>query len=285
MKKDLILLDGAFGTCLWKKAQEKGCPREPVWKYNIDCPQIVEALTREYIAAGAQLVQANTFGANGMAAAREKGYRVDEAVAAGVRIAKEAAAGTGVQVALSAGPLPMMLEPFGDLTEEQARKIFEEQLGAGAAAGADCIVLETFLDAEMLAVAVGAAKQYGLPVLTSMTFEKSGRTMMGQSVEDVLEILAPLGVDAVGINCSLGPEQALPILRRFAELTELPLIFKPNAGLPVQSGDGTEISACGAEEFAEKVRPAFPLVSYLGGCCGTDPDYIRAIGRLLRAEQ
>lgn len=274
---NLILLDGAGGTSLWNMAEERGIAKDPVWKYNVDHPELVKKLAGSYIEAGSQIIYTNTFGANCHAVARSSDYTVEQVVSAGVRIAKEAAAGTGVKVALDVGPLSVLMEPYGDLTEEEVAEIYREQIGSGMKENPDFIVLETFMDLEMLKVAATVAKSYGVPVLCTMTFEARGRTMMGNRVEDIAEELEEIGVDAVGINCSLGPVEALPIIREFAEHTKLPLIFKPNAGKPVLAEDGSMISPYSAKDFAADVTPVLDLVTYLGCCCGSDPDYIREL--------
>lgn len=279
--KKLVLLDGAGGTMLWNMAEAQGFAKDPVWKYNIDHPELVKKLAEVYINAGSQIIYTNTFGANCHAVSRSSNYTVEQVVSAGVRIAKEAAAGTGVKVALDVGPLTMMMEPYGDLTEEEVEEIYREQIGAGMNENPDLIVLETFMDLEMLKVAASVAKSYGIPVLCTMTFEARGRTMMGNRVEDIAEELSELGVDGVGINCSLGPVDALPIIREFAEHTDLPLVFKPNAGKPVLAEDGSLISPYSAKDFAKDVDPALDLVTYLGGCCGSDPDYIRELKKVI----
>lgn len=281
MKKDIILLDGAGGTTLWSLAEEKGYAKDPVWKYNVEHPELVKQLAELYIDAGSQIIYSNTFGANGPAVARSSNYSVAEVVSAGVRLAKEAALGTGVKVALDIGPLSLMMEPYGDLTEEEAEEIFREQIGAGMAERPDLIVLETFMDLEMLKVAASVAKSYDVPVLCTMTFEARGRTMMGNRVEDIAEELSELGVDGIGLNCSLGPGDALPIIREFAEHTDLPLVFKPNAGKPVLAEDGSVVSPYSATDFAEDVAPVLDLVTYLGGCCGSSPEYIRTLRKTL----
>lgn len=270
--KSITLLDGAVGTSLWEKTENK----VPVWRYNIENPAIVSALHREFIDAGAEIILANTFGANAGAVASSP-YTVHEVVETGVRLAREAAENTGVKVALSVGPLSTLLEPYGDLTEEEAAAIYEEQIGAGMNAGADLILLQTFMDVNMMAIAVRAAKQYSVPVFCAMTFEKVGKTMMGQSVQDVIDTLTPLGVDAVGLNCSLGPDLALPIIREFHERTDLPLLFKPNAGKPILAADGSTSTAYNADVFAEDILPAAEFVRYIGGCCGSNASYIRRL--------
>ena len=284
MKKDILLLDGAGGTHLWNMAEEQGFKKDPVWKYNVDHPELVKRLAEEYIAAGSRIIYTNTFGANCHAVAKSSTYTVEQVVSAGVRIAKEAVAGTDVKVALDVGPLSVLMEPYGDLTEEKAEEIFREQIGAGMTENPDLIVLETFMDLEMLKVAASVAKSYGVPVLCTMTFEARGRTMMGNRVEDIVEELSELGVDGVGLNCSLGPVDALPIIREFAENTDLPLVFKPNAGKPVLAEDGSVISPYSAEDFAVDVAPVLDLVTYLGGCCGSSPEYIRVLKEKLGNE-
>ena len=268
MEHNVTLMDGATGTRLWALAEAAGYARAPVWTYNLTHPELVKSVAEEYIAAGSRLLCANTFAANGPEVARVPGMNVQEVVAAGVRIAREAAAAAAspVEVALDVGPLTAMLEPFGDLTAAEAGQIFAELLAAGTDAGADCIFLETFTSLEMLRIALAEAKRFSLPVLCSMSFDKSGRTLMGDSVADICAALEAGGADAVGMNCSFGPAAAVAVIRDFAAHTRLPLILKPNADV-------------GAEEFAALLAPVLPLVHYAGACCGSDPDYIRAIAK------
>ena len=273
----ITLLDGGVGTSLWKLAEEAGVEKTTVWKYNIEHPELVKKLHKNLIAAGSQIILANTFGANRLMVERQSKYTVEQVVTAGVKLAKEAAAGTDVKVAVAAGPLSILLEPYGDLEEDEAFEIFDEQIGNGVKAGADYVMIQTFIDLEMMKVAVKAAKQYGVPVLTSLSFEKNGKTIMGQSVADVCRELELLRVDAVGANCSFGPELTLPIIEEFSKTTKLPLLLKPNAGLPVKNPDGSEASPYTAEMFAAEIRPALNYVSYIGGCCNTDWNYIEAI--------
>ncbi len=269
MEHEIVLMDGATGTRLWALAEEAGFERAPVWTYNLTHPELVRRVAEEYIDAGSTLLCANTFAANGIEVARIPGMTVAEAVTAGVRIAKAAAeaAEADVRVALDVGPLPRMLEPFGDLEPSEAAAYFAEVLSAGVAAGADCVFLETFTSLEMLTVALAEAKKFPLPVLCSMSFDRgSGRTMMGDRVPDICAAIEEGGADALGMNCSFGPAAAVPIIREYAEHTKLPLILKPNADVS-------------AEEFAELLAPALPLVSYAGACCGSSPDYIRELAK------
>ena len=202
-------------------------------------------------------------------------------MAAGVKAAKKVLDGTGVKLCLSVGPLMQLLEPYGDMEEDECAEIYDEMLDAGVGAGADIILIQTFMDLEMMRVATVEAKKYGLPVFCSMTFEKSGKTMFGNSVQDVIDVLTPLGIDAIGLNCSLGPDLALPIIKEFSEKTDLPLLFKPNAGKPILSEDGSTAVAYTAKQFAEDIKPALEFVSYIGGCCGSDAEYIKEIKKLI----
>ena len=267
---NLTLLDGAFGTRIWAKTGES----KPVWMYNILRPDVIREVTAEYVAAGAQIVQANTFGANRISVKKSSDYSVEDVVKAAVRIAREAVQGTSVRVGLSAGPLTVMMEPYGDLEEDEAAEIYDEIFRFGIEEGADLIQLETFIDLNMLCVAAKEAKKYGVPVLCTMSFEESGRTIFGNSVEDMAEELGNIGVDGVGLNCSLGPDKAAPIMKKFAEVTNLPLIFKPNAGLPVMDTDGNMVNPYTKEDFSDEIADVVSLLSYVGGCCGTDPTYI-----------
>ena len=145
---------------------------------------------------------------------------------------------------------------------------FAEVFAAGADAGADCILLETFTSVAMLRIAAEEALRFCPEVLCSLSFDRAGRTMMGDRLSDVVAALEPLGVAALGMNCSFGPASAVPVIREYAARTRLPLIVKPNAD-------------CGAAEFAATLAPLLPLVAYAGACCGSDPDYIRALAAYL----
>jgi len=276
MTKKITLLDGAVGTSLWEKSQDK----VPVWRYNLENPQIVTELHKEYIAAGSEIILANTFGAN-VHMVRRSPYSVREVVSAGMRLAKDAAEGTGVKVAMAVGPLSVLMEPYGDLEEDEAAEIFREQMTPGVEQGADLVMLQTFMDIEMMRVAITVAKEFGLPVMATMTFEKTGKTMMGNSVEKIVRTMEDLGVAATGMNCSLGPDLALPILKEFASLTQLPLIFKPNAGKPILASDGGTTTPYTASTFAREVTPAAEFAGFIGGCCGCNASFVRELKKSL----
>lgn len=279
--KDITLLDGATGTRLLDFADEAGVERVSAWIYNIEHPEFVTREAREYVEAGSRIILTNTFSANGPEVESRSGYTAPQVVAAAVAAARSAVAGTDARVALDIGPLSETLEPFGDMGAEAAAGYFGEMLRAGADAGAELVFFETFMDLRMMLVAAREAAKYPLPIFCCMTFSAAGRTLFGDSVADFVSAVAPLGVAALGLNCSLGPDLAAPIMREFAARTALPLIFKPNAGMPILCGDGSTRYECSAEDFLRQSEAAFPYIQYIGGCCGTDASHIRALSRRL----
>ena len=267
----LYLLDGAMGTELMKRGIVT--PRFPE-QVNLTDPAAVQAIHRDYIEAGSRLIYACTFGANPVKARGEAAAPVIGAALANAR----AAAGDDVRVALDVGPLGQLLEPYGDLSEEEAKSAFREVFSAGGEA--DLVVLETFFDLTELLLALEAAQEVlpGKPVFATMTFQQNGRTLTGVTVEEMARALAEAGAAAVGLNCSLGPVEALPLAKALREATDKPLIVKPNAGMP---DPATGAYPMDAAAFAAAMAPILQLgVQYAGGCCGTDPDYIRALSRL-----
>lgn len=271
-----VLLDGAVGTTLWHLADAAGVKREPVWKYNIEHPELVSELHRRYIEAGAQIILTNTFGANRQMVSRSP-YTVSEVVHSGVKLAKAAVQGTDVKLAAACGPLKDFMEPYGDLEEEEVEDMFTELIGNAVDEGVDLVMVQTFLDLDSALVACRVAKKLNMPLFATLTFEKTGKTLMGNTVEKVCKALEDVGADGVGMNCSLGPNMALPIISEFKKYTALPLVFKPNAGLPITSTTGDTIAPYTPEMFLEEVRPALDFVSYIGGCCNTDSDYVRLL--------
>ena len=242
--------------------------------WNLTHPEQVTAIQRRYVEAGSQVLYTNTFGANRYKAAR-CGHTAAELCEAAVRCAR-AAANEETLVALDIGPIGRLLEPLGDLSFEDAYETFREIAEAGEAAGADLIVIETMSDLGEVRAAVLAAKEHTrLPVWVTMTFEATGRSFVGVTVPSMAMTLTGLGVDAIGFNCSLGPRELLGMVRELREWTDLPLILKPNAGLP---DPATGLYSVTAAEFAELMKEAPALgVCMMGGCCGTTPDFIRAL--------
>lgn len=271
-KRNIQLLDGAAGTTMWEHTDDRG----PVWRYNIEHPEIPALVAKEFADAGATIVTTNTFSANRPAVERSSDYSVEEVVSTGVKIAKDALRGSSAKVALDCGPLTAMLEPFGDLTHDECRRIYEQMISAGMSEHPDLIYLMTFMDLDMMQIATAVAKQYQVPVFCSMTFTEFGATLMGNTVDQIVATLEPMGIDAIGLNCSLGPDKALPIIRQYREATTLPTLFKPNAGHPISNGQ-EETKAYTPGEFAREFVPAFEYSDYVGGCCGTNATYLAAI--------
>lgn len=268
--KRIVLLDGAFGTQLQKRGLEGG---ELPERLNLTDPQMIYDIHREYVESGSDIIYTNTFGAN-----RKKlkdGDEVRTLIKAGVEIAKKAASGR--LVALDIGPSGALIEPLGSMTFDEAYELFKEQVIAGAEAGADLVVLETMSDLYELKAALLAVKENSdLPVMCSMTFDESGRTFTGCPVE-AFALTASNFCDAIGINCSLGPDQLLPIVKRLSQSTSLPLFVKANAGLP----DSEMNYSVSAEEFCKTYEEFIKMgVSILGGCCGTTPEYIKGLAGL-----
>ena len=277
MTDEIMLLDGAMGTMLQQAGLSLG---EMPETWNMTHPEAVAAVHRRYVEAGSRVIYANTFGANRLKAAGS-GYGAAELIKAGVRLAREAA-GNRARVALDIGPIGQLLSPLGTLSFREAYEIFREMVLAGAEAGADLIVFETMSDLQEVRAGVLAAKENtSLPVWTTMTFEAAGRTFLGTTVSAMALTLTGLGVDALGFNCSLGPEELLPLVRELRSWTDLPLILKPNAGLPDPATGAYQMTA---ETFADAVMKAIPLgVRALGGCCGTTPAFIERLAGSLPA--
>ena len=273
-KKEFVLLDGAMGTLIQKSGAAYDHSPETL---NITRPELIASFHRAYIEAGADIIYANTFGANAYKLA-ESGYSVTEIITAAVKNAKSAAEGTGALVALDIGPIGMLLEPAGSLRFEHAYDYFREEILAGR--DADLIVFETMTDLYELKAAILAAKENcDLPILATMTFERSGRTFTGVSPAAAALTLSGLGVDALGVNCSLGPDELEPVVAEMTRYTDLPLIVKANAGLPDPNSNEYNILP---ERFAQCVEALLPYgVRFVGGCCGTTPEYIRELRRVL----
>ena len=271
-KPTILFLDGGMGTMLQQSGVSLGKVPEEL---NIREPDVILDIHRQYIEAGADVIYANTFSANRYKL-RDSAYSVCELVTAGIQNARRAAAGTGCRVALDIGPIGQLLEPNGNLSFEEAYDIFREMLLAGEAAGADLVVFETMTDLLEVKAAVLAARECTkLPVWCTMTFEENGRTFTGTSIPSMGLTLTALGVDALGFNCSLGPKKMVPFVKELAKWTPLPLILKPNAGLPNLNSNTYDMDAA---EFAAEMTEALPYgACILGGCCGTTPEFIRTI--------
>ncbi len=272
------LLDGAMGTQLQQLQLMSTSVPEAV---NLTHPDAIRDIHRAYIQAGARIIYANTFSVNGYKLAGSD-YTVNQLVSAAVQNAKNARQleNPDVLIALDCGPIGRMLEPNGDLAFIEAYELFQELVTAGIEVGVDLILFETFTDLLEIKAAILAAKEHSnLPVFASMSFESNGRTFAGVTPASAALTLSGLGVDALGINCSLGPEQILPLVEELAAWTNLPLLVKPNAGLPdVETG----LFNLDPETFAAyTVKFADIGVKYIGGCCGTTPAHLHMLGKRL----
>lgn len=265
-----ILFDGGMGTMLQDKGMKIGAVPELL---NIDKPDWIIDIHKEYIKAGANVIYANTFGANSYKL-KNTGKSVSEIIKAGIANAKKACEGTDTLVALDIGPIGQLLEPTGTLKFEEAYEIYKEELIAGA--DADLVVFETQTDLYELKAAVLAAKENtNLPIVCTMTFEKNHRTFTGCGISNMALTLDGLGVDAMGVNCSLGPKDLYPVIKELSEYTATPIVVKPNAGLPDPVTNKYDISK---EDFATQLEKFSEYgVQILGGCCGTTPHYIKEI--------
>ena len=239
-KNRRYIFDGGFGTMLQRRGMKAGAVPEEL---NITHRELIRGIHREYRAAGAEIMTANTFGANPVKL--KSRYSLEEIITAAVENARSA----GGLTALDVGPTGALLKPVGELDFEDAYAAFYEVARLGAAAGADLIVIETMSDTLEAKAAILAAKDAcGLPVLASMTFDEKGKTLTGADPECMTAIFEGLGVDALGINCGLGPAQILPLAKRLTAVSSVPVLIQPNAGLP-KVVNGETVYDVGPEEF------------------------------------
>lgn len=274
--KELLFLDGGMGTLL----QAEGlAPGELPETWNIEHPEKVEAIHRRYYEAGSDVVLANTFGAN-ICKFHDDRYTVEEVIRAGIANAKRAGEQIGKEtyVALDMGPTGKLLKPMGDLDFDDAYEAFAEAVRYGEKYGADLIHIETMSDTYEVKAAILAAKENSsLPVFVTMIFDERGKLLTGGDVPSVVAMLEGLRVDALGLNCGLGPKQMLPILNDLRRYTSLPIIVKPNAGLPKQKNGETYYDV-EPDEFARIMQEVVKGgACVIGGCCGTTPEHIKKL--------
>ena len=278
LKDNILIFDGAMGTMLQKEGLPIGDNPEI---FGIKNPHKLLKIHKKYLEAGSNVLTTNTFGCNELKV-NKLGYTVEEVIDRAVSIAKQAIEESDKSkprfVALDIGPIGEMLEPMGTLSFDRAYEIFKRQAIQGEKSGADLIIIETMMDLYEAKAAVLAAKENtNLPVICTMTFDENGRSFTGCLPETMVATIEGLGVDALGVNCSLGPKQLLPIVKTITELANVPVIVQANAGLPVIK-EGQAVYEMNDEEFFQGVKDFVDLgVSIIGGCCGTNETFIKKI--------
>ena len=282
LKTAPVLCDGAMGTLLYAKGIFiNRCYDE----LNISHPELIRGVHHEYLQAGAEIIETNTFGANSFRLARHSiADQVREINRAGAKLAREAAKSFDVWVGGSVGPLGIRIEPLGKTSFEEARAAFREQISALAEGGVDLVILETFGYLEELHQALLAARDVNprLPIVAQVTIDEDGNCLDGSTPETFTPRLEEWGADVIGCNCSVGPVDMLDAIERVRQLTALPLAAQPNAGVP-RSVEGRNIYLCSPEYMASYARKFVTAgVRLIGGCCGTTPDHIRVMKSALR---
>ena len=276
IQNEHLIFDGAMGTMLQKSGLEIGGIPDLLSLTN---PKLIQSIHREYVEAGCDCITTNTFGANRL---KIKDTDIATLVTAAVENAKAA---NPKYVALDIGPIGQLMAPLGTLSFEEAYDIFKEQLVAGEKAGADLVIFETFSDLMELKVGILAAKENtNLPVFATMTYQDNGRTFVGVDPVSATISLQGLGVDALGVNCSLGPDELISIVGTILEYATVPVMVQANAGLPDMQGN----YGYSSDSYAEKIEQMAKMgVRILGGCCGTTPEFIQKskISSLLQLHQ
>jgi len=278
LQERVLIGDGAMGTRLQALGAGRG---EALEAWNLTHPEAVRSVSQLYRAAGSEVLQTNTLGGN-LLRLRDFGLagEVFAVNRAGAELARQAAGEDGYVLG-SMGPTGRLLEPLGDLGYEVAVEAYRAQAEGLAAGGVDGLLLETFMDLEEMRAAFEAASRTGLPVLGTLVFDRTGRTMMGVSVASALGALAGWGAVAVGANCGSGPEAMRPVILQMAGTTDLPLIAQPNAGVATLV-QGQTVWGATPESMADFAEWCVGRgVRLVGGCCGSTPDHIRAIARRL----
>lgn len=285
LKHGILVGDGAMGTMLQRMGMEAGHVPEVL---NFTQAEQLRQIHVDYFSKGCDFVTTNTFGANRLKTG-ESGYTVEEIMHQGVALARAAAdlvSGDGKPryVALGLGPIGKLMRPTGDLEFEEAVQLFKEQILPGVSAGADLLLIETISDLyEMKAAVIAAREVCDLPLFCSVTFQEDGRMLMGTDPLTVVTVLQDLGIDALGVNCSLGPVQMIPIVKEILRYSHIPVLVQPNAGLPRLSR-GETVFDVDIPQFIQAMEEMMEAgVSVVGGCCGTTPEYIGPLVDLAKA--
>ncbi len=279
IKNNIVYLDGGMGTLLQKSGLQPG---ELPEKWNISHPEIICDIHKIYYDSGSNVVNTNTFGANILKFSREELDEIIRHAVENAAKAKELSSGTQEKfIALDVGPTGKLLKPLGDLDFDKAVEIFSETIKIGAKYGVDLITIETMNDSYETKAAVLAAKEScDLPILVTNAYGENGRLMTGADPAVMVAMLEGMGVDAIGANCSLGPKQLSGVMDELLKYSSVPVVFKPNAGLP-KSENGVTFYDVSADEFAEDIKKSVENgVRIVGGCCGTTPEYIKKVHEL-----
>ena len=276
LQKGPFFLDGGMGTLLQARGLKPG---EAPEKWGMTHPDVITEIQRSYYEAGTDMVLSNTFGVHPLRySVEECGEMVRTAIACADKARKAISDGKERFIALDLGPCGKLLKPLGNLDFEEAVQSFAEVVRFGVKYGADCVFIETMNDsAEARAALLAAKENSDLPVMVSCAYGADGKLMTGGTPESVVAMLEGLGADAVGVNCSLGPDALAPIVERYLAAASVPVLMKPNAGLP-QEQNGKTVYNVGPEEFSADIVPLIEKgLRIIGGCCGTTPDFIRTV--------
>ncbi len=272
LQRNRVIFDGGTGTLL----QAAGLPLgELPERWNLTHAEVIEQIHLDYFNAGANIVCTNTFGANALKFTQEELAQIVRAAVRNAKAAREKSAGEQIKlIALDIGSCGKLLKPYGDLAFEDAVSLFSQTVKLGVEEGVDLIYIETMGDSYEVKAAVLAAKESGLPLVVSCAYGEDGKLLTGATPAAMVSLLEGLGVDVIGVNCSLGPKQLAPVVKELLEKASLPILVKPNAGLPSADG-GYDLTT---DEFAADTAQFAKMgARMLGGCCGTTPEYIRKL--------
>ena len=274
LNKDLLIFDGGFGSQLQELGMKAG---EIPEYYNIEHPEMIIDIHHRYLKAGADFITTNTFGANPLKLEQHK-YSYQEVILAAIQNAKEAKKiKPDAYIALDIGPIGKLMEPMGTLTFDEVYQSVKQMVEL-VKEDIDVVLFETMTDIYELKASILAVKECSdLPIFATMTFETNGRSLSGCDPLTMVNVLEGLKVDALGINCSLGPNEMAPIIESILESTSFPVMIQPNAGLPLLD-DGQTVYPMKANEFIEAIVPLVKKgIAIVGGCCGTTPEFIQKL--------
>ncbi|OLS03128.1 homocysteine S-methyltransferase family protein [Tissierella creatinophila] len=279
LKNDILIFDGAMGTMIQNLGLKMGELPESL---NLNSPEKIIEIHKKYIESGANVITTNTFGVNEIKL-KESSYTVEELIHSGVRNAKKAIEDKDVYIALDVGPIGELLEPMGTLSFEEAYDIYKRQILQGVKDEVDLILIETMTDLYEVKAAILAAKENSdLPIFCTMSYEDDGRTFTGCNLTSMVMVLQGLGVDALGVNCSLGPKELEPLIDEVLSISKVPVMVQPNAGLPSVI-DGNTVFNILPDEFAKYgARFVQKGVRVIGGCCGTTDRHIKALVNFIK---